>query len=99
MQENGKFLWQFGTYRPVPNTWAWTNLTNVVWVEQPIGTGFSRVGSDVAAPKNELDVAQQFLGFWRNFVDTFGLHGRKIFITGESYAVSEGRMVEHEFSP
>lgn len=26
------------------------------------------------------------MGFFKNFVDTFGLHGRKVFITGESYA-------------
>jgi carboxypeptidase D len=58
-------------------------LTNIVWVEQPIGTGFSQ--GNVSAVSEE-DVAQQFLGFWRNFVDTFGLHGHKIFIAGESYA-------------
>lgn len=26
------------------------------------------------------------MGFWENFVETFGLQGRKVFITGESYA-------------
>lgn len=26
LQENGPFLWQYGTYRPVPNAWSWTNL-------------------------------------------------------------------------
>lgn len=58
-------------------------LTNVVWVEQPIGTGFS---TGEASAVSEEEVAHQFLGFWRNFVDTFELHGRKIFIAGESYA-------------
>ncbi|GAB1318622.1 Carboxypeptidase [Madurella fahalii] len=33
-----------------------------------------------------VDVAQQFLGFWRNFVDTFALQGYKIYVTGYSYA-------------
>lgn len=85
LQENGNFLWQYGTYRPVKNVYAWTNLTNVVWIEQPVGTGFSKVGVEGAA-QNELDVAKQFLGFWKNFVDTFNLHNRKVYITGESYA-------------
>lgn len=85
LQENGPFLWQYGTYLPVKNNWAWSNLTNVVWVEQPAGTGFSHVGSE-GAPENEEESAAQFLGFFKNFVDTFGLHGRKIYITGESYA-------------
>jgi len=31
-------------------------------------------------------VAAQFLGFWKQLVDTFGLQNRKIYITGESYA-------------
>lgn len=61
------------------------NLTNVVWVEQPAGTGFSPVKSTPQATSEE-EVAAQFLGFWKNFVDTFGLHNRKVYITGESYA-------------
>jgi carboxypeptidase D len=83
LQENGPFQWQYGTYKPVQNTWAWTNLTNVVWVEQPVGTGFSQ-GTPTAA--NEKDVAAQFLGFWKNFMDTFDLQNSKVYITGESYA-------------
>lgn len=72
LQENGPFLWQYGTYLPVKNNWAWSNLTNVVWVEQPAGTGFSSVGAD-GAPKDEIETAAQFLGFFKNFVDTFAL--------------------------
>ncbi|CCU81548.1 cpdS/carboxypeptidase [Blumeria hordei DH14] len=83
LQENGPFLWQYGTYKPVPNPYTWTKLTNVVWIDQPVGSGFSR-GTPTA--KNEEDVAAQFSGFWQNFVDTFDLRGRKIYITGESYA-------------
>ena len=55
----------------------------MVWVEQPVGTGFSQ-GTPTA--KNEADVAQQFLGFFKNFLETFDLHNRKVYITGESYA-------------
>ena len=55
----------------------------MVWVEQPVGTGFSQ-GKPNA--KNEVEAAAQFLGFFKNFVDTFNLHNKKIFIAGESYA-------------
>jgi carboxypeptidase D len=41
---------------------------------------------------NEVDVAAQFLGFWKNFVDTFDLNRRKVYISGESYA---GNYVSH----
>ena len=83
LQENGPFLWQYGTFKPVKNPYSWVNLTNVVWVEQPVGTGFSQ-GKPTA--QNEDDVAAQFLGFFKNFVDTFDLHHKKVFIAGESYA-------------
>lgn len=81
IQENGPFQWQSGTFKPNANPWSWHQLTNVVWVEQPIGTGFS---TGTVTAKNEDDVAQQFMGFWRNFVDAFGLQGYKIYVTGES---------------
>ena len=55
----------------------------MVWVEQPVGTGFSQ-GTPTAT--SEEDVAAQFLGFFKNFMDTFGLQGRKVYIAGESYA-------------
>ncbi|KAK0773673.1 hypothetical protein LTR91_005437 [Friedmanniomyces endolithicus] len=85
LQENGPFLWQYGTYKPVKNPYTWVNLTNVVWVEQPAGTGYSKqLGTPPAT--NELEVAAQFLGFFKNFVDTFGLYNKKIYISGESYA-------------
>ncbi|KAI1635352.1 Alpha/Beta hydrolase protein [Biscogniauxia mediterranea] len=83
IQENGPFVWQYGTYKPVPNPWAWNRLINMVWVEQPVGTGFSR-GTVTAT--SEEDVAAQFLGFWKNFIETFSMQGYKVYIAGESYA-------------
>ena len=39
--ENGPFLWQPGTAKPTRNTFSWNILTNMVWIDQPVGTGFS----------------------------------------------------------
>ncbi|KAJ9156430.1 Carboxypeptidase [Pleurostoma richardsiae] len=83
LQENGPFLWQYGTYKPVANAWGWHHLTNIVWVEQPIGTGFS---TGTVTATSETDVAAQFMGFWKNFINTFSMQGYKVYITGESYA-------------
>ncbi|KAF2758357.1 putative serine carboxypeptidase [Pseudovirgaria hyperparasitica] len=83
LQENGPVLWQYGTYKPIKNYWTWVNLTNMVWVEQPVGTGFTQ-GEPVAT--SEEEIADEFLGFFKNFIDTFGLHNKKIYVTGESYA-------------
>ncbi|KAI9782639.1 MAG: hypothetical protein M1816_001753 [Peltula sp. TS41687] len=83
LQGNGPFLWQYGTFKPVRNPYTWVNLTNMIWVEQPVGTGFSQ-GTPTAT--SETDVAEQFLGFFKNFIDTFDLQNKRIYITGESYA-------------
>ena len=55
----------------------------MVWIDQPVTTGFSRGTINVT---NEYDVATQFKGFWKNFIDTFSMEGYKIYILGESYA-------------
>jgi carboxypeptidase D len=55
----------------------------MVWVEQPVGTGFTQ-GEPLATSTEE--VAQQFAGFWKNFIDTFDLKDKKVYIAGESYA-------------
>ena len=55
----------------------------MVWVEQPIGTGFT---TGTVTATSETDVAAQFMGFFKNFVDTFSMQGYAVYITGESYA-------------
>lgn len=87
LQESGPFLWQSGTYSPQPNPFSWTNLTNVIYIDQPIGTGLSRYAPGAPSNvKDETDVATDFAGFWTNFINTFDLQGVDIYITGESYA-------------
>ncbi|KAK4688407.1 hypothetical protein P7C73_g1706, partial [Tremellales sp. Uapishka_1] len=88
-QENGRFTWQPGTFAPVENPYSWVNLTNMLWVEYPIGTGFS-VGTVTA--DNEEAIAQDFLKFFKNFENLFGISNYKIYVTGESYA---GRYVPY----
>jgi carboxypeptidase D len=55
----------------------------MLWVEQPVGTGFSQGRGD---ERSEEAVAASFLSWFKNFIDTFGLQGKKIYIAGESYA-------------
>ncbi|KAK5193482.1 hypothetical protein LTR99_007033 [Exophiala xenobiotica] len=87
LQEHGPFLWQSGTYAPQPNPFSWTNLTNMIYIDQPIGTGLSPAAKGAPAKiKNEADVASEFAGFWKNFITTFNMTGSKVYITGESYA-------------
>ncbi|KAG1840918.1 Alpha/Beta hydrolase protein [Suillus subalutaceus] len=91
LQENGPFSWAWGQAKPTVNQRSWTNLSSVLWVEQPVGTGFSQ-GTPNA--QNEDDVAAQLVGFMQQFLHVFSeLKGKKLYVTGESYA---GRYVPCE---
>lgn len=83
LTEQGPVSWPAGISSPIRNPWSWTNLTNMVWIEQPVGTGYSQGTVDATSTE---DVAAQFLGFWTHFTELFGMGGRKVFLTGESYA-------------
>ena len=97
------FLWQPGQAGPTQNEWSWTNLSSVLYVEQPIGTGFSQ-GTPTARVRdlcismsarlgiqcpgrwqNEIDVAEQIVGFLQQFLEVFSeLKGKNFYLTGES---------------
>ena len=81
--ENGPFTWEDGTLGPVQNSYSWTNLTNVIWVENPVGVGYSQGIPNIT---NEVELATEFRGFWKNFISTFGMEKFDMYITGESYA-------------
>ncbi|KAF1832456.1 alpha/beta-hydrolase [Decorospora gaudefroyi] len=83
LTENGPFTWISGTLAPVANPYSWTNLTNMLWVEQPVGVGYSEGVPNIT---NEIELGNQFRGFYKSFVDLFGLYNWKTYITGESYA-------------
>jgi carboxypeptidase D len=54
----------------------------MIWVEQPVGVGFSQGTPNIT---NEVELGQEFAGFWRNFIEAFELQGWTTYITGESY--------------
>ncbi|CAE6369106.1 unnamed protein product [Rhizoctonia solani] len=84
LQENGPFTWPTGTAKPIRNQWAWTNLSHVLWVEQPVGTGFSQGIPNIT---NEDQLAAQFAGFLAQFLEVFSeLKGKNFYAAGESYA-------------
>ena len=58
----------------------------MLWVEQPVGTGFSQGTPNV---ENEDQVAEQLVGFMQQFLEVFSeLKGKKLWLTGESVSLS-----------
>lgn len=55
----------------------------MIWVEQPVGVGYSQGTPNIT---NEIELAAEFRGFWKNFMSTFGMESWDVYVTGESYA-------------
>jgi carboxypeptidase D len=83
LEENGRFLFYPGDTGVSINDYSWVNLTNVLWVEQPVTVGYSQ---GTAGYTREEQLAKDFVGFLKNFQTTFGISNFKIYVTGESYA-------------
>lgn len=74
----------------VYNEYGWSKNTNIIFVDQPAGVGFSYLDEGVPLPATSFTAAEDMHHFLQLFTtDVFpDLRGRNFHITGESYAVS-----------
>jgi len=84
LQEHGPF--QLVDGKPVHREISWNNEFGVLYIDQPVGTGFSTAASNDSYAQNEYDVAEGLLDFLMKWAD-LGLWNRAnpLFIAGESY--------------
>jgi len=69
------------------NPYSWNTKANLVFIDQPIGTGYSRAASVADFDRDEDAIAQAFLTFLVGFFEKHpDLKGRDLYLTGESYA-------------
>ncbi|KAF4672023.1 hypothetical protein FOL46_009569 [Perkinsus olseni] len=64
------------------NPYSWTEASNMVWVDQPAGTGFSIGGSYDA---DEAEVGQDMYHFMQTFFKHFPTYNKDVHVVGESY--------------
>ncbi|KAG9123711.1 hypothetical protein FRC07_014202 [Ceratobasidium sp. 392] len=84
LTENGPISFQPGASAPSFNQYAWTNASDMLWIEQPVGTGFTLGTPNL---RNESMMADQVYGFLQQFYTVFpNLVKKELYITGESYA-------------
>ncbi|KLO07454.1 alpha/beta-hydrolase [Schizopora paradoxa] len=70
----------------VQNNWSWNQFVDYIWIDQPVGTGYSTADTQ-GYIADEDQMAEDFLGFLSNLVKIFpSLATRPLFLTGESYA-------------
>lgn len=79
--------WSTGQALPTQNPHSWTNLSSVLWVEQPVGTGFSQGVPNITVRasivliifdrndnlflQNEDELAAQLVGFMAQWLEVF----------------------------
>jgi cathepsin A (carboxypeptidase C) len=73
----------------VHNEYGWSKDSNIIFVDQPAGVGFSYVDEHVPLPATSFTAAEDMHHFLQLFTtDVFpALKEREFHITGESYAV------------
>lgn len=62
---------------------SWTRDYHVVYLDNPPGTGFSKVGDDDGYAKNEEDVGRYLYAFMQQFLTLYGLREHDLYVTGE----------------
>lgn len=83
-KENGPLYFPAKASTPAPNPNSWTQLANVLYIDQPVGTGYSD-GSNQATLNAQ--VTQDFVSWLQAFYDIFPLlRSKNTYIMGESYA-------------
>lgn len=72
--------------KPYINKYSWNTQVDLLFVDQPVGTGFSSV-KRLQYTRSEDDVAEDFYEFLTKFINNFpGYKDRPFYVTGESYA-------------
>ncbi|CBI26903.3 unnamed protein product, partial [Vitis vinifera] len=70
-----------------PNLGAWNRIFGLLFLDNPIGTGFSIASSPKEIPTDQYSVAKHLFFAIRSFIELDPLFkSRSIYITGESYA-------------
>ncbi len=87
LEENGPYRINRKTFRFERNPYSWNELADVLYVDQPLGTGYSITPDDTTMCRDEKCVANNFAIFLSKFYQTYPEYSAKpLFITGESYA-------------
>lgn len=84
--ENGPFF-VTSKKKLQPRKYSWHLNHNLLYIDNPVGTGFSFTNDDAGYAKNEKDVGNDLYAAIRQFFTLFSeLRDNAFYVTGESYA-------------
>jgi carboxypeptidase C (cathepsin A) len=68
------------------NPYSWTDIADVLFIDQPIGTGFSYADNTDSLVSTSQEAAEYLLQFFIHFLEKYPSYKtRSFYITGESY--------------
>ncbi|CAA6671357.1 unnamed protein product [Spirodela intermedia] len=71
----------------VPNPYSWNRLFGLLFLDNPIGTGFSIAAAPVEIPRNQTTVSEHlWIALQGFFSSNPSFRSRPLYLTGESYA-------------
>ncbi|KAM0859085.1 hypothetical protein ACQ4PT_047446 [Festuca glaucescens] len=84
----GPYLLDSGNASLSPNPFAWNRRFGLLFLDGPLGTGYSDVLTTAAIPTNQSTIAAHTVAAIQSFLDAQPgiFRARPLFITGESYA-------------
>jgi len=82
--ENGPYILKNNTLQI--NPYSWNEISNIMWIDQPVGTGFSYADSYDDYVEDEKAVAEDLYQFLQQFFSQNPQYNYKFYIFGESYA-------------
>jgi len=82
--ENGPYFLQKSTLSI--NPYSWNQVANIMWIDQPVGTGFSYADSFSDYVNDEKAIAEDLYQFTQVFLKQNPKYNNRVFVFGESYA-------------
>jgi len=84
--ENGPYKVSTDGQTVSPNPYGWNQKANLIYVDNPVGTGFSYVTNTYGYQHSEKGVANELWIFMQNFYQMYPQYANlPFYITGESY--------------
>jgi cathepsin A (carboxypeptidase C) len=80
--------------------YSWSSFSNLLFVDNPIGTGYSKADKDSDLDSSEEEVAWDFVRFYDGFLEQHPeFKSRDLYITGGSYAGKYIPAISRALSP
>jgi len=68
------------------NPYSWNEVANIMWIDQPVGTGFSYADNVDDYVGSERLVAEDMYQFFQGFFKKYPKYNSQVYLFGESYA-------------